>query len=136
MKILTQALPEGEPREVHSEYDPKELDLEFVDLTYLEGVVLDGTVEKLRNTLTFRGSLKSRIAHTCARCLKDVPEPVNHPFEVVYDITEKQELDTLEDIREMLLLDHPIRFLCKEECAGLCAVCGVNLNEQSCSCPK
>ena len=134
MKIFIRRLQEGVPKPVHEEYDPKGLDLEFVDLTYAEPVVLNGTVEKFRDTLTFRGNLTSRVEHTCARCLKVVPEPVDHPFQVVYDIQGKEEMDTTEDMREMLILDHPIRFLCNENCAGLCLGCGANRNDGPCLC--
>ena len=136
MKIQVRLLRDGFPKAVHQEYNPKELDLEFVDLIYLDRVVLNGAVEKFRDTLTFRGNLASRVEHTCARCLKPVEEPVNHPFEVVYDIRGKEEVDTLEDLREMLILDHPIRFLCREECPGLCPRCGADLNEGPCRCSR
>lgn len=136
MKILVRALGEGLPKEVHEKYDPKQLDVEFVDLTYLEGVELNGTVEKFQDTLTLRGQLTSRIEQTCARCLKPVEEAVDHPLEVVYDVRGKEEVDPLEDIREVLILSHPIRFLCREECPGLCPRCRADLNEgnhSSCS---
>lgn len=134
MKIQVRLLRDGFPKAVHQEYNPKELDLEFVDLTYLESIVMDGTVEKFRDALTFRGHLVSRMEHTCARCLKPVEEKVDHPFEVVYDIQGKEEVDALEDIREILILDHPIRFLCREECPGLCPKCGADLSESPCQC--
>ena len=41
----------------------------------------------------------------------------------------------LEDVvREQVLLTLPGRTLCKEDCKGLCAQCGQNLNEGSCGC--
>lgn len=135
MKISLAFLQDGVPKEVHEEYNPKALDLEFVDLAYLENVVLDATLEKTGDTLTFRGQLKSKVEHVCARCLKQVAEPVEHPFEVVYEIAGKREVDTLDDLREMLILDHPIRFLCREDCLGLCPQCGADLNNKTCSCP-
>ena len=134
MKILLRRFQEGIPKAVQEVYDPKGLDLEFVDLIYKDQVALNGTVEKFRDTLTFRGHLTTGVEHTCARCLKPVPEPVDHPFNLIYDIRGKEEIDTTEDIREMLILDHPIRFLCSENCKGLCAVCGANLNEGLCTC--
>ena len=134
MKNQVHLLQDGFPERVHQEYNPKDLDLEFVDLTYLEGVTMNGTVEKSRDTLTFRGNLMSRVEHACARCLKRVEEKLDHPFEMVYDLQGKEELDTLEDIREILILDHPIRFLCREECPGLCPRCGADLNEGPCGC--
>lgn len=134
MKILTQQLCDGFPKSVHEEYNPKDLGLEFVDLVYSKRLVLDGTVEKCRNTLTFRGRLTSRVKHTCARCLKQVEDPVDQPFELVYDIAGRDEVDTLDDLREILILDHPIQFVCREECPGLCPSCGADLNEGPCSC--
>jgi len=134
MKISIRLLRDGFPKAVHEEYDPKQLDLEFVDLIYLERVILDGMVEKFRDTLTFRGHLTSRVEHTCARCLKAVEERCDRPFELVYDVRGKEEVDTLDDLREVLILDHPIQFLCKEKCPGLCPRCGADLNEGVCRC--
>ena len=132
MKILVRVLRDSVPKEVHETYDAKKLDLEFVDLTYLEGVRLNGTIEKFQDTLTFRGRLTSRIEQTCARCVKSVEEAIDQPFEVIYDIKGRDEVDTLEDIREILILNHPERFLCREECSGLCPQCGTDLNVSSC----
>ena len=30
----------------------------------------------------------------------------------------------------------PIKYLCSEDCKGLCSVCGANLNRESCSCEE
>jgi len=134
MKISTRPLREGFPKSVHETYKAKDLDLEFVDLIYMEEIVMEGTVEKFTDTVTFKGQLKSRVEHTCARCLKQVDEKICHPFEMVYEIKGKEEIDTLDDLREALILEHPIRFLCRENCAGLCPHCGADLNNGSCGC--
>lgn len=136
MKIAVRLLREGIPEKVHHEYDAKQLDLEFVDLFYLSRLVMDGTVDKFRDTLTFKGHLESRVRHVCARCLKPVEEAIDYPFELVYQIQGRDEVDTLDDLREVLLLEHPIHFLCREECLGLCPKCGTDLNEGQCSCSK
>ncbi len=136
MKISIRLCPEGVPKAVHQEYNAKDLDMEFVDLAYLDKIVLDGMVEKLKDTLTFQGFLKSRVEHTCARCLQPVQETVDHPFDMVYDVSGKEELDTLDDLRDVLILDHPIRFLCREDCKGLCPHCGADLNKEVCSCSQ
>lgn len=36
--------------------------------------------------------------------------------------------------QDALLLAMPLRVLCKEDCAGLCAICGADLNSETCSC--
>jgi uncharacterized protein len=44
------------------------------------------------------------------------------------------ELDLDELVREDILLELPTKFLCRENCKGLCPVCGKNLNEGPCGC--
>lgn len=134
MKISVYLLKESVPELVHADYNAKEMDVEFVDLTYPDTIHLEGAVEKFYDTLTFRGSLVGRTEHTCARCLKQVREALNHPFKLIYEIQGREEIDTLEDIREMLILDHSIRYLCRDNCAGLCSRCGEDLNVGPCSC--
>ncbi|MCX8065825.1 MAG: DUF177 domain-containing protein [Candidatus Hydrogenedentes bacterium] len=46
------------------------------------------------------------------------------------------EIDLSPYVWEELVLDTPYKFLCKENCAGLCYVCGKNLNYESCNCNK
>jgi len=50
-----------------------------------------------------------------------------------YPITESQ-IDLLPALRENLILATPPHPLCQESCAGLCQVCGANLNEGVCGC--
>jgi uncharacterized protein len=42
------------------------------------------------------------------------------------------ELDDL--VKEEILLAMPGHTLCREECKGLCANCGVDLNQNNCDC--
>jgi uncharacterized protein len=37
-------------------------------------------------------------------------------------------------VREQVLLALPMNAVCREDCAGLCTVCGQNLNEKKCGC--
>ena len=43
-------------------------------------------------------------------------------------------IDLLPALREHLILSTPLRPLCRESCAGLCQVCGTNLNDGVCAC--
>ena len=45
-------------------------------------------------------------------------------------------LDITEPLRESLLLAEPMQALCKEDCQGLCTVCGADLNDGDCGCDK
>jgi uncharacterized metal-binding protein YceD (DUF177 family) len=39
-------------------------------------------------------------------------------------------------VRELLILQLPMKTLCSESCKGLCLTCGGNVNDGKCSCPK
>ncbi len=39
-------------------------------------------------------------------------------------------------IREQVLLALPVSVLCREDCKGLCTVCGEDLNEKDCGCER
>ncbi len=55
------------------------------------------------------------------------------PDEDVYPIS-GTDIDLLPAIREHVILATPLQSLCKEDCLGLCQVCGANLNEGVCAC--
>jgi len=44
------------------------------------------------------------------------------------------ELNLSADLIDILLLALPAKILCREDCAGLCPVCGADLNSTSCGC--
>lgn len=87
----------------------------------------------------------------CARCLSAVEgqfslslEKTVAPKNLLGDITEDKLdefaiiedgfLDMDEQLLEQLEMEFPLRFLCKEDCKGLCQRCGKDLNEGPCSC--
>lgn len=43
-------------------------------------------------------------------------------------------LDVADQVRESIWLLLPRKLLCREDCAGLCPMCGADLNEGSCGC--
>ncbi len=51
-----------------------------------------------------------------------------------YAIIEDGFLDMDEQLRAQLEMEFPIRFLCHDDCKGLCQKCGKNLNEGKCDC--
>jgi uncharacterized protein len=103
--------------------------------------------------LFFQGSVSGAVEGTCSRCLKDYSLPVEKEFNLVllpdplglksrelnrdemglsYYSTEEIDLAPL--IREQVLLALPIRPLCDDQCRGLCASCGAELNQGPCGC--
>ena len=127
---------EGVPEQIEISYNPKELDLDFVDLNYVQNVELKGSAERVRQTVTFHGSMDSRIEQVCARCLDKIQNDVTAPFDLSYDIQGRETIDTTDDLRDILILGHPERFLCATGCKGICVSCGSNLNRLTCRCEK
>lgn len=86
----------------------------------------------------------------CSRCLEDVEVGFNIDFDKKVDFRQTED-DRVDDINEMsyitdfdldvdlliygeILLDFPLKVLCKEDCKGICNSCGKNLNKGSCDC--
>ena len=84
----------------------------------------------------------------CDRCACDIKKEINIPIEhvLVTELSDEEndELILLEGyefnldnfVREDVLLNLPLKFLCKDDCKGLCPICGKNLNEGKCGCKK
>ena len=68
------------------------------------------------------------ISHTIA----SLSNEDNDDFLVVSDMR----LDLDELIEEDVNLELPTKFLCSDECKGVCVMCGKNLNKDQCDCKK
>jgi uncharacterized protein len=81
-----------------------------------------------------------RLSGPCMRCLEDadrgiavdsreVDQPGADDDELRSPYIEGDELDVHAWARDALVLELPTQIVCSDECKGLCAVCGENLNE-------
>ena len=91
----------------------------------------------------WRGQLRGEARGTCRRCLIDVTQPISAEVDAlfsadpdavddpgVYFLAPKAtQVDLRPVVREEIALAVPAYFLCREECAGLCPRCGVDLNQ-------
>lgn len=95
------------------------------------------------------GNVKLTFALSCDRCLRDVDYTFDLSFdsEVVSpdctsvdtdddssDFMEGYHLNVDELVNNEILLNWPMKILCKEDCRGICKVCGKNLNDGDCGC--
>jgi len=60
--------------------------------------------------------------------------PVFDTAEDATTINEHHDLDLAEVVRQAIFLSLPMNGLCKDSCAGLCSLCGQNLDEGQCQC--
>jgi len=131
-----------EPEDVFRIVGPVELRLEL---------------RKDKANVRITGTVKTTVEVECSRCLEGFNVPIESAFDVQYlpktaapvgpeTEVEEQELDTAfyqdgvidlrQLVREQILLLLPMKPLCRESCAGLCPVCGTNLNADSCGCSQ
>jgi len=134
MIINVSKLKDGESLDVEHVYDPKELNVENCDVHYLAPLSLQGRIERIQNAFFFKGNLATKLELTCTRCLKDVTQDSNEPFDLYFPVTRDENIDATNEIREVMILSYPVKFLCAETCKGLCAQCGKNLNMTKCKC--
>ena len=95
-----------------------------------DGIDVDGTISADWDTV-------------CRRCLVDVSGTAVGAVDELYQIEpldpdayliEDGQLDLAPLVRETVLLELDNERLCRDDCAGLCPVCGVDRNTTDCAC--
>ncbi|WP_126426244.1 YceD family protein [Brevibacillus marinus] len=140
---------EGEPLPFRSNLDPTELTQRHQEIRSLSPVEVVGEAGKAGELYYVNGELKAEVEFACARCLKRFREQVVVPFAETFapadarvEWDEDSEIHQLQDdeielvpvLEEDFLLAMPAFPICAQDCLGLCPTCGVNRNEQTCSC--
>ncbi len=109
-------------------------------------VHVTGRVENHAGTLTLSGRLSAEMVCVCARCLREFPrhlglgiraflaEKLEDEDNVDYYLLQDGCADLEEIAATAVILNMEQRFLCKEDCKGLCPKCGKDLNDGPCSC--
>ncbi len=155
MFIEIEDLKQG-PLQFHHVYETGKLRLEHADASLSEPVRTDFVLTHKDKDLHIDGSLETAIRYKCSRCLKESLHPLNCSFELFYlpqpkwlepdaEISLKYEdmdIAYYDGIRfdvdlmviEQIELSMPMRYVCKEDCKGLCFNCGADLNEGNCGC--
>src|SRR2546429_9443154 len=136
-------------------YGVDDLSLDDREVRLIEPAVVHGRIRRSGNEVELSGELTASIEAPCGRCLKPVRLPIHAEFAerfvpaVSWRAEEQHELhqedlnlavfdgkaiDLDEVVREEILLALPGHILCREDCKGLCATCGIDRNASSCQC--
>lgn len=109
------------------------------------------TAENLgENQVRLLGTAGITVVIPCDRCLEDVETELSLHIEKEVKVlsgeengTEEPEeteillgsdLDVDDLVRSEILMNWPMKTLCREDCKGICKKCGKNLNLDSCDC--
>ena len=103
----------------------------------------------------FSGRLEGQVRGECRRCLNEATAPVSDEAHFIFadagaddagDGNEADDpdvytidpraatLDLRPAVREQWLLSAPALVLCREDCKGLCPICGTDRNVSNCDC--
>lgn len=117
-------------------------------VSYVEPVVGEGVITNNAGALTLRGGITARLRCVCDRCTAEFEKSVDIPLEVPlgtgpeaeenpdYFLLDGDELDIDDLLESGYILNVDSRFLCREDCKGLCPRCGADLNLGPCACGK
>jgi uncharacterized protein len=133
---------------------PKEEVEKVSNIVLAEGdLVFMGTAKNKDRIISVSGEITCNLQGNCDRCGIDVSIPMHVDFHESFtnlsekcgeEETEKEgvhfflgdEIDLLPYVEQAIFLTRPMKTLCKDDCRGLCPICGTNLNEKTCSCDK
>jgi uncharacterized protein len=134
LKFNLKNLEDNQSLSVEEDMDSDELDLDIGVMRFPDVVHVKAQAWKTGFDLTVQAHVEAERCFTCSLCLEEFHNVFEKDITLHYDIHGLDSLTIDPDVRDEILLDHPIRVLCRPDCRGLCAFCGTNLNEGSCGC--
>src|SRR5207248_4778787 len=123
----------------------------------VEPVSLAFEIFKDKSQFRLKGQTQTTLELPCSRCLESFTLPVDAAFDLRYqprsvntgdeereieedDLStafyDSDQIDLGQLMREQFYLALPMKPLCTDDCRGLCAVCGTNLNKGTCNCTR
>lgn len=154
MKIDVLALREGD-NSLEFRESAAGLDLSGVPAEFKSDILVSLRLHKKDDEIIIWAKASGVVREECSRCLVGHERKFSVEFEVFCDKMGAHKKEARPDegegetyilhhdgktlelgpvVREAIVLSMPIQPLCRDDCKGLCPVCGVNLNQQTCSC--
>ncbi len=143
-----------EPLEWQETLEVSSAELDLPESIEIGAIECRGKVRPMAESYLLRATLSCQQKLCCTRCLKPVTLPFSTDLDLILEIgrespdqerqlepgdldlllLEDAVLDTRPILIEQVHLSIPMKPLCKEDCAGLCAGCGADLNSGACGC--
>ena len=136
-------------------FQPSEVGGEGDAYEVVAPVDLEFDIHKDKDKFRLVGRVRTELELTCSRCIETYRFPIDAEFDQRYlpssaasSVAESEvedddletsyyrneQIDLGELMREQFYLALPMKPLCREDCKGLCAQCGTNLNTGTCDC--
>jgi len=125
------------------------------ECTFLKPIDVVLSIVKEYGYIRVKGKVQTSAELSCSRCLAGFSSDIVSNFTIYFtkssgqfeedevELSEEDllsatydgdEIDLNNEIAEQVLLELPYKPLCKEECLGLCPMCGADKNRTSCNC--
>jgi len=154
MRIELEKLDEANRQFAHV-FEPGELSLEDERARLAGQVEVRGRVSREDGQVNVKGHLNAPVELDCDRCLQPITTQVDADFDVDYmpaavyaaepvaelqdddlavSVFDGEAIDIDDLVREQIILALSSRALCRDDCKGLCPVCGIDKNFKGCEC--
>ncbi|MDY3928903.1 MAG: DUF177 domain-containing protein [Clostridia bacterium] len=128
--------------------DFKDTDFLGEKFSFPEGLLVDGRITNNTKSLHLSAKVTGKLVTVCARCLKPVEDDVSFDISEILVRDDDKDKVTDEDVVifsgytldiddiviDNFLMNISGKYLCKEDCKGLCPKCGQDLNLGECEC--
>lgn len=138
-------------------FEPGQIDFSETGLNQLSGIHAEGSAKVLEHSegeVRIQGRFTATMGADCDRCLGPAVYPLDKSFDLFYRPPPRLDADEVkidegeaeigfyeglglelaDVIKEQVLLALPMQRICREDCKGICPVCGANRNETLCEC--
>jgi uncharacterized protein len=149
----------GGVEQVERRFEPSRFPTAHEEFRVTAPVNLVAEVRKDGLKVRLTGHLEGAIECDCSRCLEPFAVPVDAKLDLLFlaatenvgtggaedereiedddlgvSYYKDEEIDLGEIVREQFYLALPMKPLCREDCRGLCPICGANRNRDACTC--
>ena len=128
------------------------LDLSDIEISNVnplkEPCIIKGSIKNETDIVSLSAEVSVLYSGNCDRCAREVTKeftiPMEHTFVTELNDNQNDEFILVPTMRfdleglatEDVLLYLPTKFLCDDDCKGICPQCGKNLNDGPCGCKK
>ncbi len=132
-----------EHQEFFFNYQPERELIDIPSVEFEGDIKINGSVYLTgEHSAVIEGEVCFALVGECTRCLSRTRQ------EYVIELSESASGDVIDDgypvkndtvdlskiVDDLVMMNIPTNFLCSEDCKGICAGCGTNLNEGECKC--
>jgi uncharacterized protein len=139
-------------------FSAEDLEFDYRDYSLADDWRLEADIHKnSRAEIRLTGRVSGTVEVYCDRCLRPFHYPIRQSFDICmlpvppdlqeHDLELEQEqlnenyyvepaISLKQLVREQIILNLPLKLVCRDECAGLCSQCGADLNEAACDCDR